>query len=110
LFGRKPFLLHQFLLFYLLWHGQSIKYYYHPTWKEGWTSLVLSNIGYLTENNDSKHIQNTMVIQIYSGRNHPKLWDQLKQQTHNAVHCSKQIRENNLRSSKYIQNTLLHGT
>jgi hypothetical protein len=26
---------------------------------------LLSHIGYLTDNNDSKHIQNTMVIQIH---------------------------------------------
>jgi hypothetical protein len=80
LFGRKPFLLLQFLLFYLWWHGQSIKYYC-PTWKEELASLVLSHIGYLTDNNDSKHIQNTMVIQIYSGLNHPKLWDQFRETT-----------------------------
>jgi hypothetical protein len=59
--GRNIFFLLQFLLLYLLWHGQSIKYSC-PTWKEGWTSLVLSHIGYLTDNNVKKHIQNTMLI------------------------------------------------
>jgi hypothetical protein len=50
-------------------------------WKEGWTSLVLSHIGYLIDNNASKHIQNTILIQIYSGHNHPELWDQLRETT-----------------------------
>jgi hypothetical protein len=45
------------------------------------------------------------------GDNHPELWDQLREkQTHNQLHNSKQIKENNLRFSKHIQNSLLHGT
>jgi len=52
-----------------------------------------------------------MLIQIYSGHNHPELWDQLrKQQTQNKLQNSKQIKENRLRFSKHIQNSLLHGT
>jgi hypothetical protein len=50
-------------------------------------------------------------IQISMGDNHPELWDQLREkQTHNQLHNSKQIKENNLRFSKHIQNSLLHGT
>jgi hypothetical protein len=33
-----------------------------------------------------------------------------KQQTHNKLQNSKQIKENRLRFSKHIQNSLLHGT
>jgi hypothetical protein len=36
---------------------------------------LLSHIGYLIDNNDSKHIQ------IYMGHNHPELWDQLRETT-----------------------------
>jgi hypothetical protein len=55
--GRKTFFLLQFVLLYLKWYGQSIKYYC-PSWREGWTSLVSSHIGYLMDNSGSNTYSN----------------------------------------------------
>jgi hypothetical protein len=72
--GREPFFLLQFLLHYLKWHGQSIKYYC-PSWREGWTSLVSSHIGYLMDKGDSntypnfKGTQSSRVVGSIEGNN-----------------------------------------
>jgi hypothetical protein len=52
-----------------------------PLGRKDGQAWFLSHIGYLTDNNDQKQIQNTMLIQIYSGHNHPQLWDQLRETT-----------------------------
>jgi hypothetical protein len=54
-----------------------------------------------------------MLIQIYSGHNHPELRDQLTERTNSQqiTKFKKQIKENRLSFfQKHIQNSLLHGT